>query len=209
MKRLLAQLFVAFILTGILNSCRLEDDSIGPNERREILIESLHNTFFQFNLLGGTESEDFSVENDGMHGIYGLSRSDSDILEGNDLILFSCIRSINLSLSQLVRVRTATNNFSECRNANSQNYRIAIRTIINNLSDERRSVLDLYLNGKIDLEELENRLVKLHEIGKSQIIDEKLKNSINLRECLSTYIENIERIMNQSQWLSFELCILS
>ncbi|MGY6521102.1 MAG: hypothetical protein ACXIUD_05195 [Mongoliitalea sp.] len=209
MKRLLVQIVCCFVFVGALTSCRIgfDDDDDRPNDPRETLIESLHNTFFQFNVLGGTESEDLRVENDGMHGIYGLSSTDIERLSGN-LGILRCFQATSLTMQQMARVRSSTMEFMQCRNGNSREYQMAVRNVLSQLSQQRERLVAAFEKGDLTSEEARARFQTLREIAHQQIMDEKLKFSQDLRGCLETYIENLSGIMSEDQWKVFTSCIL-
>lgn len=209
MKNLLQQTLLVLFLTGIIASCKFGSD--GDQDRRpedlETVTEALHNTFFSFEVLGGSESEEFRLENDGMHGIYGLSRTDVDRLDGNNLTLFQCIQNTNPSIPQLVRIRTATNSFSDCRNSNSLAYRQAVNQILLELAMNRRRLVDAMMTGSIAPQDLREELNKLRVAAHASVLREKRNHSDKFRACLGGYIESLNGILTPAQWNQFRSCV--
>lgn len=199
------------VLLLVASSCKLglKGDEDPVLEEMKIVTEALHQSFFEFTVLGGTEDEAFSLENEGMHGIYGVSRTDADNLEGDNLSLFQCIRDVNPSLTQLLRIRTATNEFSDCRNASSQSYTNAIRLLITNLEEQRAQILQSLQNGSITVLEARAQLTIIRTAARAEVLAEKEKVSEVLKACLLSYISQFNAILSPSQWMEFRSCIVN
>lgn len=204
---LLALLALLIVVTSCKLGLKGEDDPV--LEEMKIVTEALHQSFFEFTVLGGTEDEPFRLENDGMHGIYGVSRTDADNLEGNNLSLFQCIRDVNPSLTQLLRIRTATNNFSDCRNASSQPYTEAIRKLIENLEVERAQILQSLQEGSLSLLEARAQFTTMRIAARAEVLAEKEKVSEQLKACLLAYMTEFNVILSPTQWTEFRACIVN
>lgn len=209
MKRISIEFGLSFVLICSLLSCRLgfEGERDRLPEDLESISESLHNTFFQFNVLGGTETEDFRIENEGLHGIYGISTADTE-RTGGQVGLLACVQSSNLSMQQMARIRAATVGFTQCRNGNGREYQLAVRKVLHQLSQQRERLVTALQNGEMRPEEVRSRLHTLREIAKQQIMDEKVKHAQDLRLCLQSYVEDLNANMTAEQWAAFRSCIL-
>ncbi|UJP64143.1 hypothetical protein [Mongoliitalea daihaiensis] len=209
MNRIFQQSIFALILMLAISSCRsgFEGDRDGLREDLESITEVLHVSFFEFDVVGGTETEEFRVDNDGLHGIYGISRMDAERMEGNSLALFRCIRVTEPSVPQLTRIRAATSNFSDCRTSKSLDYRRSVNEILRGLSQNRRELIQAMQTGVMSPLEVRNEFNQLRQQARRAIMDEKIKHSETLKECLGNYVGDLNSVLTPLQWEQFRSCI--
>lgn len=172
----------------------------------ESVIEKLHKSFFEFEVLGGPESQIFQIENSGMNGIYGLTR-DTDNLGDDDQNLFDCIQNTNPSVFQLLRLQTATNSFSDCRAAVTPVYIEEVAAAISIKEQLRVELFAQFYAGQISAEEVELQLATLKSEIKSEVLEIKNKYSAEFRNCLNIYIRDINSAINRDQWVIFKDCV--
>lgn len=173
----------------------------------EKVTDKLHQSFYEFEVLGGPETEIFQVQNDGMNGIYGQTRDAADNLEGDDQNLFECIQSVSPSVFQLLNLRNATNSFSECRGVVSPPYLEEIRAMVHIREQERVVLFGRYYQNEITEAEVEIQLEKLQAEIRAGAKEIKEKYSDPFKACLLAYITDIQGSLSRDQWVVFMECV--
>lgn len=197
-------LVLVFLFTNACNS------DLDPIEEARIETEidevtnTLHESFFEFEVEGGDQNRSFEDSNEGLHGIYGVSRSDVDNLEGTNQNLFNCFQSIGLGLSRLNQLRNASRNFSICRFNTSVNYRSDFNVLLQRYEEERTGLIE---NHKGNLNGLQVHLIQLRVRFRAELLSLKESYSDDLRTCLRAFISEIRGILNNSQWEDFKECV--
>ncbi len=204
--------FNCLLFSTILFLCSCNSDDTDPlvlaAEINEVT-EALHSTFFEFQVTGGTIDMGFEDSRQGMHGIYGLSRADMDNLEGSDLSLFQCIENIGPSLPQLVRIRSITNDFSECRNDIGFNYRTDFLALQIRKEGIRGAYLTELNNGTLTNAQVVGLLDELKVEFEAESLEIKNQYSDAFKNCLNSYMRGFNDIFNRNQWLQFRTCIVA
>lgn len=202
--------FLPLLLTILIFSCQFDQkenpiDGVRVDSEIDDVTDALHNTFFEFEVEGGDQERSFEDRSEGLHGIYGVSRTDANNLEGNNRNLYNCFQSIGLSLPQMNQIRAATNSFSACRNNVSSNYRSEFSTLLKRVEDERKRIVN---NQQANPIAIQNQLTSLRNRFRKDLMDLKLEYSEELRTCLRAYIAEINRRLNEGQWNEFKECVL-
>ncbi|WP_293016315.1 hypothetical protein [Mongoliibacter sp.] len=198
------------ILIFLIVSCQSKSDLDPIDETRieseiDKITDVLHQTFFEFEVEGGDQNRAYEDKNEGLHGIYGVSRTDANSLEGNKGNLFNCFQSIGLSLPQLNQIRGATNNFSACRNRVTRNYRGDFSSLLQNMEAQRKQLI---ANHQGNTSSLLTQLNELRNRFRAELLELKESYGDELRTCLRTYIENIRNRLDDGQWDAFVDCVL-
>ncbi|MBW3468093.1 hypothetical protein [Arthrospiribacter ruber] len=202
--------FLPLFLSTLIFSCQFDQkedpiDGVRADSELDDVTDALHNTFFEFEVEGGDQDRSFEDRSEGLHGIYGVSRTDANNLEGNNRNLYNCFQSIGLSLPQMNQIRAATNSFSACRNNVSRNYRSEFSSLLKRVEDERKRIVN---NQQANPIAIQNQLTALRNRFRKDLMDLKLEYSEELRTCLRSYIAEINRRLNEGQWNEFKECVL-
>jgi hypothetical protein len=191
-------------------SCFNEDQ---PSEDAENTImeitESLHQEFFEYEIMGGTLTTPLSVSNDGLDGIYGLNMADIDNLDGQNLLFFSCINGLNTNLLQKANLRNALADFSECRQDVAMVYLAELQLLLEQAEVVRQDINQRFESESIGQEEAENLLQIMRDDFEEDYILLKESYGDDFEACLETAIRSFNSTLNASQWGEFTSCIES
>lgn len=206
--KITAKYFFLNLFLIFCTSCFNEDQ---PSEGAEITIleltDSLHQEFFDFEIMGGTLTTPLSVSNDGLDGIYGLNMADIDNLEGQNLLFFSCINSLNTNLLQKASLRNALTDFSECRQDVAMVYLAELQLLLEQSEVVRQDIVQRFETGSISQEEAENLLQAIRSDFEEDYVLLKESYSDDFEACLETAIRSFNSTLNSSQWSEFTSCI--
>lgn len=202
--------FILLLAFGLLSSCgktpfESEDGDTSPP--LEQLVADLHESFFEFDVLGGDENSTFRFEHDGMHGIYSISPSEAERIESNRLKLISCLRSSNPTPSQLIQLRVSSIAFMQCRFDVGQAYRIALRGLLNSYEPKRQSIITAVQSGNMNTAEGRLAFERLRNAFRSDVMEVKKSHHETFKTCLKTYLESIKNNLTTEQWSSFNSCM--
>jgi hypothetical protein len=202
-----------FFLNLILIFCASCFNEDQPSENTESTIleitESLHQEFFEYEIMGGTLTAPLSVSNDGLDGIYGLNMANIDNLDGQNLLFFSCINSLNTTLLQKASLRNALADFSECRQDVAMVYLAELQLLLEQAEVIRQDIVQRFESGSIGQEEAENLLQAMRSDFEEDYILLKESYSDDFEACLETAIRSFNSTLNSSQWSEFTSCIES
>jgi hypothetical protein len=192
------------LLTG---GCMSKEEKTPPQDDLELVTERLHQTFYEFNIHGGTLNIPFDVENFGLNGFYSLTRSQTGGLEGSNKKLFDCIKSVEPNLFQLSAIKKGTDQFSTCRQNISPILLQEIIQLQKESNELRNALLEQFERKEITEEVLLAKLTELRLNMRQQVLTIKIKHNDTLRSCLSNYLKTIKSSLSTSQWESFKNCI--
>jgi hypothetical protein len=171
------------------------------------VVDKIHEGFFVFTVQGGTREQSFSIENEGMDGIYGVSRADLESLEGENLSLFNCVNTLNPGILQKIKINGASNTFSVCRYAVGLSYIAEIEELLEKSETERLEIIYRLEQGIITEFETIKEMDDLRERFLVSYLGIKNFYSEDFRTCLHTLVIEISVILNNNQWRIFFKCI--
>lgn len=203
-------LFLLFLLfSGILSSCIKEDPQIPEATSAEIdrVVGKIHEGFFVFSIQGGTKTQAFSLENEGMDGVYGIRMADLENPEGDNLRLFNCANSLNPGILQKIKINEASNTFAVCRYSVGLSYIAEIEVLLEGSEAERQGLIQKFDQGILTETELDKEMDDLREKFVGSYLGIKNFYSEYFRECLHTLVTDISVIFNNEQWQIFIKCI--
>ncbi|MCH6200818.1 hypothetical protein MMU07_14635 [Aquiflexum sp. LQ15W] len=198
-----------FIFSGILSSCIEEDPQVPEATTADIdrVVDKIHEGFFIFSIQGGTKTQAFSIENEGMDGVYGIRMADLENLEDEDLTLFACANALNPGILQKIKINEASNTFAVCRYAVGLSYIAEIEVLLGESEAERLELIQKFEQGFLTASELDKEMDDLRETFAVSYLGIKNFYSEYFRECLHTLVTEISVILNKEQWQIFIKCI--
>lgn len=206
-KIILSLILVVFLLQ--FTSC-VDDEPQDPAEIAatiELMVNKVHQGFFEFEIKGGTKEEPINLPTEGMDGIYGIRLADLDNLEGDDLSLFDCINSLNPGIVQKVKLRDVSNTFAVCRFSIGIAYKDDIAALLEKIELERKEIIEQFEDGQSTEQQMNEDLLELRNRFRLSYLDVKEFYSGFFRTCTHTLITDIQPILNNQQWRTFVTCI--
>lgn len=206
-KIILSLILVVFLLQ--FTSC-VDDEPQDPAEIAatiELMVNKVHQGFFEFEIKGGTKEEPINLPTEGMDGIYGIRLADLDNLEGDDLSLFDCINSLNPGIVQKVKLRDVSNTFAVCRFSIGIAYKDDIAALLEKIELERKEIIEQFEDGQSTEQQMNEDLLELRNRFRLSYLDVKEFYSGFFRTCTHTLITEIQTILSHQQWRTFVTCI--
>jgi hypothetical protein len=202
-------LLFLLLFSGILSSCIKEDPQIPEATTADIdrVVDKIHEGFFVFSIQGGTKTQAFSLENEGMDGVYGIRMADLENPEGENLRLFNCVNSLNPGILQKIKINEASNTFAVCRYSVGLSYIAEIEVLLAESEVERQGFIQMFEQGTLTESELDKEMDDLRERFIGSYLGIKNFYSEYFRECLHTLVTEISVIFNNEQWRIFLKCI--
>jgi hypothetical protein len=193
-----------------LASC-VDEEPLDPAEIDadiELMVNKVHQGFFEFEINGGTKEESISLPSEGMDGIYGIRSADLDNLEGDDLTLFDCVNTLNPGIVQKVKLRDVSNTFAVCRFSIGIAYKDDIASLLEKTELERQEIIGQFEVGESTEQQMNEKLLDLRNKFRSSYLEIKEFYSEFFRTCTNTLITEIQTILSNQQWTIFVNCIL-
>ncbi len=201
---------LVFLLLFSLASC-VDEEPLNPANIEadiELMVNKVHQGFFEFKINGGTKEEPISLPSEGMDGIYGIRSADLDNLEGDDLTLFDCVNTLNPGIVQKVKLRDVSNTFAVCRFSIGIAYKDDIAALLEKTELERKDILGQFEVGELTEQQMNENLLELRNSFRLSYLEIKEFYSGFFRTCTQTLITEIQTILNNQQWRIFVNCIV-
>jgi len=198
-----------FLFSGILSSCIKDEPQIIKATTADIdrVVDKIHEGFFIFSIQGGTKTQAFSIENEGMDGVYGIRMADLENRQDNDLTLFACANALNPGILQKIKINEASNTFAVCRYSVGLSYIAEIEVLLEESEAERQELIQKFGQGILTESELDKAMDDLREKFAVSYLGIKNFYSEYFRECLHTLVTEISIIFNNEQWQIFLKCV--
>lgn len=211
-----AALILATAVTGCKKCDPADDRNTNPLTQNTLysdadLTAEVEAEFQESSFTGGTESESFAIENDGLPEVYRLSGTSLDLKNpalGNDssLRIRACLHKLRLSRGQMDTVLHLNKRFADCKHELMRNYMTALSELMHKVEMQRRENLDLLHKGTITREEFETRMKALRaKMGEGMKLL-KHKEAAGMKECLAHFMKGLKATLTEEQWKAFIGC---
>jgi hypothetical protein len=212
----------AVILTIAFSSCSKKesitpktDNSVVNNEMVEqeisVLNDQTDDEFENSELMGGTETEGFYLDNDGIPDAYQITESTADYILGSKRAgearrFIACMKELNLSKDQIESLRKAFKIYEECHSSILVRHRLAIKSLLEKYNNKHAELVKALREGKITKRQFEERVQGLRKAFMQERHEINSKVRAALKECYAHLLKNINRILNERQWKAFVNC---
>jgi hypothetical protein len=212
----------AVILTIAFSSCSKKesinpsnDNSVVGNEMVEqeiaVLNDQTDDEFENSELMGGSETEGFYLDNDGIPDAYQITESTADYISGSKRAgearrFIACMKELNLSKDQIESLRKAFKIYEDCHSSILVRHRLAIKSLLAKYNDKHAELVKALRNGRITKEEFAKKVQELRKAFMRERHEINSKVRTALKDCYSHLLKNIHRILNERQWKAFVNC---
>lgn len=214
-KWLSAIAIAAVIFTG----CSKEESPISGSDNSsaftapeiDVLANETDAEFTSFEVSGGTESEGFYAENEGLPDAYQVSGSTADELnsakrDGNAKRLRACLSKLELDAEQTAKLKRVFHAFEDCKSGIVKRHQMAIRELTARINVKHEALVKAYKAGRIDKETFEKGLKALRaEFNQVHKLLAR-KASIALKDCYHKMLRAMHSILSERQWKAFVAC---
>lgn len=165
--------------------------------------------FLNSEILGGSEDEDFYMENDGLHESYLIETGDIDMMGKRQWKLVRCLISVKPSEEQIAKLRRVFASYDDCKKDAVQNYRKDFLMLHRKVQAARKDLVQAYRNNRIDKRQFFTAMKNLRKRYSNEVTTIKRKYARTLRSCHGQFLRNINRVLTERQWKAFTNCLKS
>lgn len=213
-KWLSAIAIAAFMFTG----CSKEEQAnVSDNSSAftvpeiDVLTSETDAEFTSFEVGGGTETEGFYAENDGIPDAYQVSESTADELnsakrDGNARRMRACLSELKLDADQIAKLKRVFHAFDDCKSGIVKRHSLAMRELTARINARHEALVKAYKSGRIDKETFEKGIKALRsEFNQTQKLLAR-KASAALKDCYHKMLRAMHGILSERQWKAFVAC---
>jgi hypothetical protein len=212
----LRKIYTGLALSAIMifagTGCKKEAATVVDNSAQytsEALINDADVDYNNVVFTEGTENTEYSAENEGLPEVYTLVETDMDdagFKRGIEKRFFTCLKKLNLTDSQAMRLRKALRAFEECKAADIKAHREAYAKLVKRVEGQRKEYLAQLANKKITKAEFEAKMKALRQDFESSLKYIKASFAKRLNACYDKYVRAMKEILTERQWKAFVDC---
>jgi hypothetical protein len=175
----------------------------------EVLATVADDAFINMEANGGTETEGFSLENDGLPDAYQVTESTADEIakrDGNARRLKACLSKLELSSEQVAKLRRTFKAYDECKSSIIKRHSAALRELLAKFNARHDELVKALRNGRITKQQFEEKMKALRvEFHRAKAhLAEKARTA--LKSCYTHMLRSMHSILTERQWKAFVNC---
>lgn len=206
-------LTVAFLMSIV--GCKKESvsnnntDALIAEQEIVNVIDETSTKYEDATVVEGTESVEFMAENEGLPESYMLIEQDMDDagfkrLEEKRFI--RCIKNLNLTDSQVLRLRLALRNYENCKAEDIKKHREAYKSLRDRIENIRKEWVAKLRKGDITEAQFKEKMGKLRNEFSEGLKRIKESYAKTLRACYEKFVRAIKLTLTERQWKAFIEC---
>lgn len=202
--------FLAILLTTV-TGCKKETQTIDDSARydAQVMIDDADNDYNEVVITEGSETSEFSAENEGLPEVYTLTEVDMDdagYKRGLEKRFFTCLKKLDLTDTQVARLRKALGAFEACKANDIKAHREAYAKLVIRIEAQRKEYLAQLKNGKITKAQFEVKMKELRADFEKSLKYIKVSFAKNLKACYEKFARAMKEILTDKQWRAFVNC---
>ncbi len=196
--------------------CKKQSEVITPAQDNSALYESqavsiIDNADVKYNevvVIGGSETDAFTAENDGLPEAYMMVETDMDDagFKRTDDHYFGCIKKLELKDTQIHMLRRAVHAYEECKAHDIAAHREAYAKMSARIENSRKELVTQLKNGKITKAQFEEGIAKLRKDFNDSLRYIKASFAKTLKACYDKFLHATKEILTEKQWKAFVEC---
>ena len=212
LKKIYAGLVLSAIIIFAGTACKKEAVAVVDNSAQytaEALISDADVNYNNVSFTEGTETTEYSSENEGMPEVYTLVETDMDdagFKRGLEKRFFTCLKKLDLTDSQAIRIRKSLRAYEECKAADMKAHREAYAKLLARTEAQRKEYAAQLANKKITKAEYEAKMKALKQEFESGLKYIKSTFAKRLNACYEKFIRAMKEILTERQWKAFVDC---
>lgn len=213
MKKLFFKtLAIAALFALTITGCNKEDKTVTEDNsmyEAQVLIDDVDNAYNQDNITEGDESTEFSASNEGLPEAYTIIETDMDdagYKRANVKRLFVCLKKLDLSDTQVARIRKIVRAFELCKAYDIKMHREAYAKLVQRIEVQRKEYLAQLNNGKITKAQFIAKMKDLRADFEKSLRAIKASYAKNLKMCYDKFVRGLKEILTDRQWKAFVDC---
>lgn len=179
----------------------------------EALMIQVDNEFVNTEVQGGSETEDFYLENNGVPEEYDLQESSADDLDASSVKrgigvpkMIRCLRDLNLDKEQVAKIRRSLKEYEECKKSIIARHHFAIRQLMEEYNAKLKALKQALANGRITKDQFNAKVKQLREELNKAKKEITMKARLALKDCYTKLLRRLHSILNERQWKAFVNC---
>lgn len=207
-------------ITILLASCSKEPKSdissnAGTNElnipEMDVLATQADESFMNSEVQGGTETEEFTMESDGLPDAYQVSESTADEInstkrDGSARRLRACLSKLELDADQIAKIRRLFKAYEDCKHSIIIRHGQALRQLLHAYNEKREALVKALRNGRITKAEFEENMKTLRVELQRHKNELASKARVALKNCYKNMLRGLHSVMTERQWKAFVNC---
>lgn len=216
LKSINTALALSAIILFAAVGCKKQAETVAPATDNTALFEAqataiVDNADVTYNdavVLGGSETDAFYAENDGLTEAYAMVETDMDNagFKRADNHYFSCIKNLNLTDTQAMKLRRALRAYEECKAADVKAHREAYAKLVLRIENARKDLLAQLKNGTITKTQFAEGIAKLRKEFETGLRYIKASYAKTLKACYYKFMSATKEILTERQWKAFVDC---
>jgi hypothetical protein len=211
-KAIYTGLALSAIMIFAATGCKKEAVTVVDDSTQytaEALINDADLNYNNATFIEGTETTEYSAENEGMPEVYTLIETDMDdagFKRGLEKRFFTCLKKLDLTDSQAIRLRKSLRAYEECKAADIKAHREAYAKLLAKTEGLRKEYAAQLKNKKITKAEYEAKMKALKQEFEKGLKYIKTTFAKRLNACYDKFVRAMKEILTERQWKAFVAC---
>jgi hypothetical protein len=211
-KAIYTGLVLSAIMIFAATGCKKEAVTVVDNSAQytaEALINDADVNYNNVLFTEGTETTEYSAENEGMPEVYTLVETDMDdagFKRGLEKRFFTCLKKLDLTDSQAHMLRRSLRAYEECKAADIKAHREAYAKLLAKTEGLRKEYAAQLKNQKITKAQYEAKMKALKQEFESGMKYIKSSFAKRLNACYDKFVRAMKEILTERQWKAFVEC---
>lgn len=216
MKNKLMNTALAFcaILAIAIIGCKKTETTVAPATTEnvveaQVMIDEADVAYNDIQVIGGSETEEFSSPNEGLIEVYTFVETDMDdagFKRGLEKRFFTCLKKLELGDTPVLKLRKALRAYEECKAADIKKHREAYAALQTRTENARKEYLAQLKNGKITKAQFEAKMKELRTKYENSLKEIKQSYARTLKACYDKFMRAVKEILTERQWKAFVSC---
>jgi hypothetical protein len=211
-KLIYTGLAVAVIAFFTATGCKKETAQIADDSAKyesQLIADDADKSYNEVVITEGSETTEFSAENEGLPEAYILVETDMDdagFKRGIERRYFSCLKKLNLSDTQVARLRKAVRAYEECKAGDIKKHREAYAALSARIEHARQELATKLRLGKITKAQFEQGMKELRADFEKSLREIKASYAKTLKACYEKFVRATKETLTERQWKAFVDC---
>jgi hypothetical protein len=199
------------IVVSTLTGCKKETTTVDDSAKydAQLIIDDADNAYNNSTINEGSETTEFSADNEGLPEAYTIVETDMDdagYKRANVKRIFVCLLKLDLNDSQIAKIRRHVRAYEACKAYDIQKHREAYAKLVIRVEALRKEYLAQLNNGKITKAQFAAKMKDLRADFEQSLKEIRISFAKNLKACYDKFMRSLKEILTDRQWKAFVDC---
>lgn len=212
-RTILNGLTIAAVLAIAATGCKKEEVAVVSDNTAKYseasMADDADNQYNSDIIIEGSETTEFGAENDALPEVYLMSEADMDeagFKRGIGMKFLLCLKNLNLSDTQTMKLRMAMRAYQECKFTDIRNHRDTFAKLHYRVNMARKALIAKLMDKQISKADFDAAMKNLRAEFVEALRKIKMHHGKALRICYEKFLRHVRLVLTDAQWRAFVDC---